>query len=229
MRVRLGVVECALSPREVTSASRHLWSPWEAGKCGPIPLPLVVQAMSSWRSSSTSSSRRRRTCGVLGAQLLQYSLWGGLVLTCPDSRRFVIFHGCSYHFIERANRLAERIAPGYWTADKQPLCAFVRSSRPFFASPTAASACNALAAACSPELVPVLHAIARVAAPSVTPADILGFVRVSLHSLVALSAVVGGFVSPRGRPSLPPTTRLLPCFAMAVCVLLCMWCACDSV
>lgn len=71
---------------------------------------------------------------------------------------------CRYQIIERANALAERVAPRVWSATTQPLCAFVRSSRLFFYLPSTATAFSALAAACSQEMVPTLRAVAAAVA-----------------------------------------------------------------
>jgi hypothetical protein len=71
---------------------------------------------------------------------------------------------CRYQIIERANALAEVVAPRAWSATTQPLCAFVRSSRLFFYLPSTATAFSALAAACSQEMMPALRVVAAAVA-----------------------------------------------------------------
>lgn len=100
-------------------------------------------------------------------------------------------HPHRYDFIERANSLAEKVAPESWAVARHPLCAFVHSSRPFFSCPTVATACAALEA-CFPELKPALHAIARMAAaPACTPSDLLTFVRSHGGLIILLSLSLG--------------------------------------
>jgi hypothetical protein len=80
-----------------------------------------------------------------------------------------------FSVLHLANHLAE-VLSSEWKPSTSVLCAYVHNSRAFFTTPSAATACAALAAVCPPTLVPVLQQIARVCSASATPGDVIGLV-----------------------------------------------------